>query len=139
MALWGAFVNSKNFVARRIEEAKLAAKNREVIHSNSEQKGCPTFSIDVARRVLKLVLMDSCGVYNVVNEGFASRLEYVQAICSFIDIPILIHPTSSDCFNRVARVSKNEMALNWRANLDGLEPMPHWKYSLELYIKSKKF
>lgn len=130
----GCFDNPKNFVARRIEEAELAAKTGQIIYSNSEQKGCPTYSVDLARKIIELISVDSHGIYNLVNQGHASRLEYVQAICEIADISIELRPANSEYFNRLARVSKNETAFNWRASSLGLSEMPNWKKSLQKYI-----
>ena len=132
----GSFDNRKNFVARRIEEAELAAKTDQIIYSNSEQKGCPTNNIDLARKILELISVDSHGIYNLVNQGHASRLEYVQAICEIAGISIEVRPANSAHFSRLARVSKNETALNWRSTLLGITEMPPWRKSLESYIKA---
>ena len=76
------------------------------------------------------------GVFNVVNAGSATRLEYVSKIIKFarLDVEVL-----SKRFNRVAKVSNNETA-----NIDKLNhfvslPMIHWEDSLEKYINSMDF
>ena len=90
--------------------------------------------MDVARFIMELILKDSNGIYNLVNQGHASRLEYVKTICQLAGLSIDVRPVNLKYFNRVANVSKNEAALNWRANILGLAEMPHWRSSLEKYI-----
>lgn len=132
----GPFDNPKNFVARRLEEAVRACATGTQLYSNSEQRGCPTYIGDVADRLLLLMDKGYHGVFNVVNEGNASRLDYVRAILDSAGKSVIIEPTSSAAFNRLAKVSKNEMALNWRANELGLPAMPDWRTSLNEYIRS---
>ena len=134
----GSLDNPKNFVGRRLEEAELAVKTGQIIYSNNEQKGCPTFSIDVAKYIIKLISQDSHGVYNLVSQGSASRMEYVKAIYEFAGLSVNLEIVNSYHFQRLAKVSKNETAINWRANLLGIDEMPHWKSRLEFYIKSNR-
>jgi dTDP-4-dehydrorhamnose reductase len=74
-------------------------------------------------------------VFNAVNSGHASRLEYVQAIIEAAGLPLRVVPAAADDnFKRVARVSNNECALNWRFAALGYAPMPDWKDSLNRYV-----
>lgn len=134
----GAFENPKNFIARRLEEAANAAKQSQALFSNSEQRGCPTFTGDVAERLLLLLQGQHSGLYNVVNEGNASRLEYVRAIVEAAGLTVPVEPASAASFNRRANVSANEMALNWRARETGLPDMPDWRDSLSRYIRQQR-
>ena len=131
----GAFENPKNFVARRLDEAAKASAERVTLFSNSDQRGCPTYSGDVAHRLIVLIRGGYKGVFNVVNEGNASRMEYVRAILESVGSDVSVEPTSAAAFNRRAKVSTNEMALNWRAGELGLPVMPHWRASLNRYLR----
>lgn len=126
--------NPKNFVARRREEA-LASTTE--LSSNSSQKGCPTYAADVASRLLKLIEIGCSGVFNCVNTGTASRFDYVKAIVEFCNIDVPVKPTSGDGFQRRAKVSNNEMALNMKQDLMGLPPLRNWREALEEYIRNE--
>lgn len=132
----GRLDNPKNFVARRVEEMRLALANGTTVSSNSQQRGVPTSTADVARRTLALVEAECAGVFNCVNSGAASRLEYVEAIAEAVGLPVSIVPTNAAAFNRKARVSDNETAVNWRMNAIGFAPMPEWRDSLARYIEA---
>jgi len=133
----GDFKNPKNFVARRLEEATSAAAKGQHLLSNSEQHGCPTYTVDLVDRMILLISGGWTGIFNVVNEGHASRLDYVRAIVEFARIPIQVAPTNALAFNRHARVSSNEMAVNWRARELGIPEMPSWRQSLERYVQGQ--
>ena len=133
----GSFESPRNFVARRIEEANKAAKAGVGILSNNEQRGCPTYNGDLANRILLLIREGCSGIFNVVNEGNASRLEYVRAILDSAGSSVDIEPAGASAFNRQAKVSSNEMAVNWRSNELGLPQMPCWRKSLDRYIREQ--
>lgn len=126
----------KNFVARRLEEAITALKaNQTKLFANPLQRGNPTFTEDVADRLFEALEQEESGVFNLVNTGDASRLEYVQAILDAAGIPLRAVPVGVNTgFKRVARVSHNECALNWRFGALGYASMPDWKISLNRYV-----
>jgi dTDP-4-dehydrorhamnose reductase len=129
----GDYHQKKNFVARRIDEAKNCKKN---VKSNIEQFGCPTYCLDVARQLLIFIQRDISGVFNCVNEGAASRFEFVKEIYDFLKIKIDLEATSAERFARIAKVSDNEMALNCKQSMIGMPIMRHWKESLHDYLKN---
>jgi dTDP-4-dehydrorhamnose reductase len=126
----------KNFVARRLEEANEALKiGRHELAANPLQRGNPTFTEEFADRLFEALERDESGVFNAVNSGSASRLEYVQAILEAAGLPLRAVPASADAgFKRVAQVSPNECALNWRFEALGYGQMPDWRHSLNCYI-----
>lgn len=130
----GRFDNPKNFVARRLEELQRAVQSGQPVHSNAEQFGSPSGCTDVALRLLELAEQGRSGVFNCVNTGRASRHNYVQEIgrLAGIDAPVL--PSAANTFNRVANVSFNEAAYNWKMNAMGLPPMPDWQQALAVTV-----
>jgi dTDP-4-dehydrorhamnose reductase len=132
----GAVTNPKNFVARRIEEARIMVLTEGVIRSNNNQKGVPCFNQDIAARLLQLVIDDRSGVYNCVNSSSATRLEYVSAIISASKLPVLVEAVDPLHFKRKANVPVNEVAINWKMNCLSYPIMPAWQDSLNFYIKN---
>lgn len=122
----------KNFVAKRILEARAAKGN--VIFSNQQQRGCPTYVDDLAERLLDLIALRARGVFNVVNSGSASRFEYVREIILRAGLDVEVRPVVASDFRRIAPVSDNEMAVNWRADTLGLLPMRPWQEALADYL-----
>ena len=134
----GSPLKPKNFVARRLEEAAEALKaGRLEMPANPLQYGSPSFTRDVAYRLFDALDRDESGVFNVVNSGHASRLEYVQAILEAAGLNLrAVSITRDEVFRRVAQVSPNESAVNWRFDMLGYTPMPFWKDSLSKYVAS---
>lgn len=128
--------NKKDFVSQRIAEAKAALSEKKRLPANFQQRGVPCYSEDIAERIFELIDYQFAGVFNCVNSGFASRLDYVTNILEFAGICVPIEAKNSEGFNRVAAVSDNEMAENWKMTSMGLAPMPTWQESLRRYITS---
>ena len=122
----------KNFVAKRIIEARVAKNG--VILSNQNQRGSPTSVDDLALRLLDLIELRARGIFNVVNEGTASRFEYVLEIVQRLRLAVEVRPVSAIDFKRIAPVSNNEMAINWRSDTLGLPPMQTWQDALAAYL-----
>lgn len=127
----GAISNKKNFVVNRIIEAR---QSNGVIYSNASQSGNPTFVDDLAEHVIFLVLDGRIGLYNCINEGVASRFEYVEAIIRFSGLDVKVESVSGKVFKRLAKVSSNESAINKKLTLFGINKMTNWRISLEKYI-----
>ena len=76
------------------------------------------------------------GTFNCVSPSPATRCDYVREILSRFDLPCEVIPKSS--FERVALVSSNESAANYKLELIGADNMPDWKSSLDTYIDRLK-
>lgn len=133
----GAAATPKNFVARRIDEARKAAAEGRHIESNTEQRGVPCWNRDVAMRMLDLAAAGVTGVVNCVNSGNASRYEYVAAVVELAGCGVSVQPSGAAGFNRKAKVSPNEMADNWKMRMLGWPEMPDWRVSLQTYLRTE--
>jgi len=133
----GAAQTPKNFVARRLDEARTVIANGGTMRSNAQQRGVPCFSGDVAARMLDLGASGLAGTFNCVNSGTASRHEYVQAIVRLAGIDVDVMPADAAAFNRKAAVSDNEMAENWKCDQLGWPAMRDWRAALAAYLEGE--
>ena len=127
----GNWYSQKNFVANRVREA---ASSKRVLFANNTQRGSPTYACDLAKTVLQLIEKDIGGIINCVNQGFATRYDYVKEIVEHCKLPIEVKPLDSSNFVRVAKVSNNEMALNQRMKELKIQLQPNWRKSLGIYL-----
>lgn len=125
--------NPKNFVSRRIEEALTHIGNP--IRSNYQQNGVPTYVKEISSKLYELLKSDEVGTFNVVSQGHASRYEYVSKILEFAKIDVRVVPARNEFFERKAKVSMNETAVNLRLRQLGYSDLPFWEESLRHYIQ----
>ncbi len=126
----GTIASPKNFVVNRLKEA---ANSKGTLESDPTQIGNPTFVADVAERILLLIKDGVSGIYNCVNSGVASRYDYVSGIVGFSNHDVKVN-AATKAFKRVAQVSFNESAVNFKMDELGYASLPHWEVRLLEYI-----
>jgi dTDP-4-dehydrorhamnose reductase len=127
--------HSKNFVYKRYLEA---SKNSEIF-SDDSQIGNPTYIRDLVLQILVLIKNKQHGVFNCVNDAKnISRYHYVKKIVELFNEDCKVKIGSDDMFKRIAPVSKNESAINYKLNLLSINEMGNWEESLKLYIDELK-
>lgn len=128
----GNLSNPKNFVANRIHEARMT---RETLFANDRQTGSPTYVVDCARRLLDLLDDDCTGVYNVVNNQTATRLDYVREIVQLAASPLNVMPFEALGLKRHADVSENESAVSFKMRYEARAEIRPWKDALAEYMR----
>lgn len=124
----GAPAGPKNFVWKRLLEARAGGR----MTSDASQRGVPTFAPAAAKAALEVLRAGVRGTYNLVARGAASRFDYVAEIVRRSGLPCEVEP--GPAFKRLAAVSPNETALNYRLGLMGLDPMSDWREPLGAYV-----
>ena len=131
----GDKTHSKNFVYKRF----LEASNNDTIYSNDTQIGNPTSVVDLAKQIDVLIEKKQYGIFNCVNEAKSiSRYDYVKKIVELFSLNCSVNIAPEDSFKRVAPVSNNESAMNYKLDLLDLNVMGDWKKSLNNYITELK-
>lgn len=129
----GSKAHSKNFVFKRY----LETQKKEVLFSDNTQFGNPTYVNDLVSQIDLLIKEKVYGTFNCVNEANnISRYDYVKKIIELLNVDCTVEIAKKGTFNRVAPVSHNESAVNYKLNLLGLNIMGDWVKSLSDYIKS---
>lgn len=119
-----------DFVSKRIDDAGKTSQ----MTSDASQFGNPTFTADVAKQTRRLIEATETGIFNVVNIGNASRLDYVREIVKISGLPCIVSP--GPAFTRKAKVSCNEMARTSRLADLGLLVMGDWREALSRYMSA---
>lgn len=128
----GSLDNPKNFVANRLNEAR---KTVGPLYANISQTGSPTYVFDCAQRLLNLLEEDCSGIYNIVNDQTATRLDYVRQIIKLSGAPLDVLPIDASCFKRRADVSENESAVSYRMRFEGRTQLRPWQAALAEYMR----
>lgn len=126
----GTPAHDRNFVARRWDEAHRVA----VLRSAGDKFGSPTFTEDLAVRILDLLDTGAYGVYHVSNAGGGSRYDYVRHIIDSFGLPNHVEKADSSHHPRSAPVPACEMLENLNTKFLGLPPLPPWQEAIERYI-----
>ncbi|MDO8455093.1 MAG: NAD(P)-dependent oxidoreductase [Sulfurimonas sp.] len=127
----GEKTHNKNFVYKRF----LEASNNDALYSDNTQIGNPTYVVDFVKQIQILIEKNQYGIFNCVNGAVnISRYDYVKKIVELFDVRCNVNIAPDGMFARVAPVSHNESAINYKLNMLGLNVMGSWEESLAKYI-----
>jgi len=115
---------------------KLAA-TRPTLDVVDDQRGCPTYSIDLAKAIIGLCRKDASGIVQVTNAGSCSWFEFAREIVKEAGLTAVVRPASSGQMPRPAR--RPAYSVMSAASLDGFGlHMPSWPDALRRYLAERK-
>lgn len=130
----GTASHVKNFVAARHREFH----EKGSLQSANDKFGSPTYTVDVAEKILQLLTSDAFGLYHIANAGGrTSRQEYVQGIMDALNIKTEVEGVSSAEFKRPAPVPNSEALEGWMLEARGFAPMRDWREALSEYVEQR--
>ncbi|HET9307896.1 MAG TPA: dTDP-4-dehydrorhamnose reductase [Candidatus Sulfotelmatobacter sp.] len=114
---------------------KLAA-SRPALDVVSDQRGCPTYSVDLARAIISLCRAGAHGIVHVTNSGNCSWFEFAQEIVKDAGLAVEVRPVSSAQMARPAPRPAYSVLSATSLQRYGIE-MPEWKDALRRYLKER--
>ena len=113
------------------------AESRPAIDVVDDQRGSPTYTVDLARAIIQLCRSDAKAIVHVTNRGECSWFEFAREIVSDTRLNSLVHPTTSEHFVRPARRPKYSVLSSKSLEKQGIE-MPDWQDALRRYLLERK-
>jgi dTDP-4-dehydrorhamnose reductase len=110
-----------------------AAGKREMLQVVADEFGNPTYAPHAAEAILSLAENSRHGNYHIVNEGFASRFEWTQALFARLKVGTRLEPISADAWKRPAPTPRHAVLVNQAAACFGVR-LPGWQEALDEYI-----
>jgi dTDP-4-dehydrorhamnose reductase len=98
----------------------------------------PTYTLDLARQIYKLVQTRHYGLYHAVSHGSCSWYEFTVKIFELLEKKIVIHKTNSTEFKTRAKRPAFSVLKNEHLQQLGLDIMRPWPEALEAYMVEKK-
>lgn len=106
---------------------------RDSLSFVDDQRGCPTFTADLAQIVRELAVRRLSGVFHVTNDGAVSWYEFVRDIVSAGGgDPAMVHPIATADLDppRPAPRPANSVLDNAALRAAGIEPLRHYRAPL---------
>lgn len=115
----------------------LSLRDRDELAFVDDQRGCPSFTADLAVGLRELAVRRLCGTFHLTNEGAVSWYELVREILDASgEDPDKVRPIATselDPPRPAARPANSELdGLAWRRSQ--LPPMPHYRDSLRACV-----
>ena len=133
---WVFGINGHNFVKTMLNLAKTHDKLTVI----NDQIGTPTYTYDLARLVVDMILTDKYGKYHVTNEGgYISWYDFTRAIFEEAGITnVTVTPVTSEEYGAAAKRPYNSRMDRSKLVKEGFTPLPDWRDALKRYIKVLK-
>lgn len=131
--MFGGGLEDKKFVAKILD----LAYARPQIKAVTDKFGSPTYTVDLAYGILRLLETELYGLYHMVNaDGYASRYDVARDILRYAGVKNCdVVPVSSAEFPLPAPRPRMEAARNYHLELLGLDLMRDWRSALCAYLE----
>lgn len=131
---WVFGVNGKNFVKTMLK----LSENHDTITVVNDQFGSPTYTYDLARLLVDMVLTEKYGVYHATNEGICSWYDFACAIFEEAGINMTVKPVSTAEYGAKASRPANSRMSKEKLTENGFERLPTWQDALKRYLEVLK-
>lgn len=130
---WVFGINGKNFIKTMLK----VAENHDEVRVVSDQIGTPTYTYDLARLLVDMILTDKYGYYHATNEGgYISWYDFTCEIYRQAGLSTKVVPVTT------AEYGLSKAARPFNSRLDksklvdnGFEPLPTWQDALVRYLE----
>lgn len=130
---WVFGVNGKNFIKTMLNVGKTHDEVRVV----NDQIGTPTYTYDLARLLVDMIVTDKYGYYHATNEGgYISWYDFTCEIYRQAGLSTKITPvtTAEYGLSKAARPFNSRLDKS-KLRENGFEPLPTWQDALARYLK----
>ncbi|MOA00736.1 dTDP-4-dehydrorhamnose reductase [compost metagenome] len=136
---WVYGLHGNNFVKTML---RLGSEKSEISVVN-DQKGSPTYTVDLSRFLLELVNTEKYGIYHASNSGECTWYEFAQTIfeeansqgCSY---DVKVYPCTTDDFPRPAPRPRNSVMEHLSIRANGFKDIRPWKEGLRTFLQELK-
>lgn len=115
---------------------KLAA-SRPALDVVNDQRGCPTYTVDLAGAIIALCRKNASGIVHVTNARNCTWFEFAREILRSAGLATEVRPVTSQEFKRPAPRPTNSVLSATSLHHYGIE-LPQWQNALRRYLQERK-
>lgn len=133
---WVYGLYGNNFVKTMLKLGQEKSKLQVV----NDQKGSPTYTVDLGEFLLKLMRTEKYGIYHASNSGTCTWYEFTQAIfeeareLKGLSIQAQLDPCTTEQFPRPAPRPRNSVLDHLSIRTNGLSGLRPWREGLRDFI-----
>jgi dTDP-4-dehydrorhamnose reductase len=113
------------------------AGSRPVLDVVNDQRGCPTYSVDLARAIIQLCRKQVSGIVHTTNAGDCSWFEFAREIVKGAGLATEVRPVSSQQMARPAPRPAYSVLSAKSVQQSGIA-LPTWQDALQRYLQERK-
>jgi dTDP-4-dehydrorhamnose reductase len=115
---------------------KLAA-SRPALDVVNDQRGCPTYAVDLAHAITELCRKNARGIVHATNAGDCTWFDFAEEIVRSAGLATTVRPVSSQQMARPAPRPAYSVLSPAGLNALGIE-LPSWHDALQRYLKQRR-
>lgn len=127
---WLYGINGGNFPKTMLE----LAKTHDELTVVYDEVGTPTYTLDLAEAIGKLIETDYYGIYHITNSGSCSWCEFAKYIFEVAEVDVKVTPVTASEFARPAPRPSYSVLNNKRWVDNGFEPLRSYKEAIKDYL-----
>ncbi len=120
-----------------VETMLAKARRKQSIRVVNDQMATPTYSVDLADQIARILPTTHYGLFHMTNEGGCTWYEFATAIFELSGIGADLSPTTSELYKAPALRPRFSVLENARLKALGLNQMRHWRDALAAYLTEK--
>jgi len=124
-----------NFVKTMTRVGLQAARKQTPVKVVDDQRGSPTWTVDICKQVLALVNTGAYGIYHCTSEGDCTWYEFTRYIYDHFQITASLLPCSTSEYPRPAPRPPYSVLENSQLKQLGINTMPHWKSAFDTFFQ----
>ena len=130
---WVFGKNGKNFIKTMLN----VGKTHEMVRVVNDQIGTPTYTLDLARLLVDMILTEKYGYYHATNEGgYISWYDFTKEIYCLAGYSTTVIPVTTEEYGLSKAVRPFNSRLDKsKLRREGFQPLPTWQDALERYLK----
>jgi len=131
---WVFGINGNNFIKTMLR----LGKERDAVSVVNDQIGSPTYTYDLAKLSVDMILSESYGIYHATNEGICSWYDFACEIFKQAGMDVKVTPVSSNAFPVKAKRPSNSRLSKKELDNNGFDRLPSWKDAVSRYLDELK-
>lgn len=128
---WVFGVNGNNFIKTMLR----LGKERGAVSVVNDQIGSPTYTYDLSKLAVDMILTDKYGTYHATNEGLCSWYDFACEIFKQAKLDVEVTPVDSNAFPVKAKRPCNSRMSKEMLDKNGFKRLPTWQDALGRYLK----
>jgi dTDP-4-dehydrorhamnose reductase len=120
-----------------VETMLRLAKERDELRVVNDQVFSPTYTKDLAKKIVQLVTTDYYGIFHITNKGACSWYEFTREILKLAGLKTPVISITSDEYPQKARRPHYSVLDNYHLRLLNMDDLRPWQEALEDYMKEK--
>ncbi|MFR9710652.1 dTDP-4-dehydrorhamnose reductase [Paenibacillus sp. MB22_1] len=133
---WLYGIHGHNFVYSMLK----LGKEKPTLHVVNDQKGSPTYTVDLAAFLVQLIQTEKYGIYHASNLGECTWYEFARAIFEEAlkilgeNYAVQVEPCTTEEFPRPAPRPRNSVMDHMAIRTNGLQDLRPWRDALRAYL-----